>query len=204
MLFTQPFLDGIQAGRITVAFRRWVRPTVREGGSLKTPIGVLRIDSLNVIDPESLTQSAAQQAGYDSLQELVEALQGHSERPIYRIDFHLEGPDPRIALREQADLSDEDVQKLRDKLARFDKSSPSGAWTHQVLQLIRDHPATLAAVLAKRLGRETASFKNDVRKLKELGLTESLDIGYRLSPRGARYLEMTSTGGDFLEGPTPL
>ena len=38
--------------------------------------------------------------------------------------------------------------------------------------------------LAAQVGRETADFKKDVRKLKELGLTESLDIGYRLSPRG--------------------
>ena len=34
------------------------------------------------------------------------------------------------------------------------------------------------------MGRETADFKKDVRKLKELGLTESLAIGYLLSPRG--------------------
>jgi hypothetical protein len=35
-----------------------------------------------------------------------------------------------------------------------------------------------------QLGRDTPSFKRDVRKLKELGLTESLGTGYRLSPRG--------------------
>ena len=31
-------------------------------------------------------------------------------------------------------------------------------------------------------------FKRDVRKLKELGLTESLEIGYRLSPRGVAFM----------------
>ena len=31
-------------------------------------------------------------------------------------------------------------------------------------------------------------FKTDVRKLKELGLTESLEVGYRLSPRGEAVL----------------
>jgi hypothetical protein len=36
--------------------------------------------------------------------------------------------------------------------------------------------------LAARLDRRTLPFKADVRKLKKLGLTESLDIGYRLSP----------------------
>lgn len=33
------------------------------------------------------------------------------------------------------------------------------------------------------------SIKRDVRKLKALGLTESLEVGYRLSPRGRAYLE---------------
>jgi biotin operon repressor len=45
-----------------------------------------------------------------------------------------------------------------------------------------------AADLAAGLGRERAAFKADVRKLKELGLTESLEVGYRLSPRGRALL----------------
>lgn len=49
-------------------------------------------------------------------------------------------------------------------------------------------PAIRAADLARRLGQETAPFKLNVRKLKELGHTESLEIGYRLSPRGERLL----------------
>jgi hypothetical protein len=47
---------------------------------------------------------------------------------------------------------------------------------------------TLRDRLAASLGRETAPFKADVRKLKELGLTESLLVGYRLSPHGRAYL----------------
>jgi DNA-binding IclR family transcriptional regulator len=61
-------------------------------------------------------------------------------------------------------------------------------WTRQVLELIRDRPETLAADLAASLRMEKAPFKRDVRKLKELGLTESLPVGYRLSPRGLAYL----------------
>lgn len=56
------------------------------------------------------------------------------------------------------------------------------------LQSIADRPATRAAELAAETGRPKAKFKTDVRKLKELGLTESLDIGYRLSPRGRAFL----------------
>jgi hypothetical protein len=61
-------------------------------------------------------------------------------------------------------------------------------WTRRVLELIRDHPETLAADLGASLGMDKLPFKRDVRKLKELGLTESLPIGYRLSPRGRAYL----------------
>jgi hypothetical protein len=42
--------------------------------------------------------------------------------------------------------------------------------------------------LAAVLGRETLPFKRDVRRLKELGLTISLPVGYELSPRGRAYL----------------
>jgi DNA-binding IclR family transcriptional regulator len=53
-----------------------------------------------------------------------------------------------------------------------------------VLDLIAEHPGVRAPDLAATLGMETLPFKRDVRKLKELGLTESLEVGYRLSPRG--------------------
>jgi hypothetical protein len=41
------------------------------------------------------------------------------------------------------------------------------------------------------VGRETAPFKLDVRKLKNLGLTISLEVGYELSPRGQAFLDAT-------------
>lgn len=61
--------------------------------------------------------------------------------------------------------------------------SPRGL-EYETLALIEAAPATRAADLAAGVGRDTPSFKRDVRKLKELGLTESLEVGYRLSPRG--------------------
>ncbi len=39
------------------------------------------------------------------------------------------------------------------------------------------------------MGRDTHSFKEDVRKLKALGLTISHSPGYELSPRGRALLE---------------
>ena len=42
--------------------------------------------------------------------------------------------------------------------------------------------------LAETLGWDRPEFKLQVRRLKALGLTISLDVGYRLSPRGEAYL----------------
>jgi hypothetical protein len=60
------------------------------------------------------------------------------------------------------------------------------------LEVIAASPGVRAADLAARLGRETAPFKLDVRKLKALGLTLSLEVGYRLSPRGEVYRRLTA------------
>ena len=70
----------------------------------------------------------------------------------------------------------------------MDAARAEGAWTRQVLRLIADRPGVRAPDLAVSLGRETLPFKRDVRKLKELGLTISLDVEYEISPRGSAYL----------------
>jgi len=55
---------------------------------------------------------------------------------------------------------------------------------------IDQHPARRAGDLADMAGRERLAFKADVRKLKGLGLTQSLEVGYRLSSRGEAYLRL--------------
>ncbi len=74
------------------------------------------------------------------------------------------------------------------RLARMDRSSSRGPWTGAVLALIADRPATVSTALAETFGWERQDFKLHVRRLKELGLTLNLDVGYRLSPRGESYL----------------
>jgi Mn-dependent DtxR family transcriptional regulator len=56
------------------------------------------------------------------------------------------------------------------------------------LELIDRNPAVVSTVLAAEMGVERPVFKLNIRKLKESGLTESLEVGYRLSPRGKRLL----------------
>ncbi len=57
-----------------------------------------------------------------------------------------------------------------------------------MLALIARKPGTRAADLAPAMQSELLKFKADVRKLKKLGLTISLETGYRLSPRGEQVL----------------
>ena len=198
MLFRRAFLDGIASGEITVAFRRWIRPTVRAGGTLKTAVGVLAIESVERVSAEEITEAEARRAGFPSLSALMAELDARGARSargargqgeIYRIELRLAGPDPRIALRERADLSAEELAALRKRLDRLDAASPVGPWTLAVLRLIDRNPGVRAGDLAPQVGQERAPFKVNVRKLKGLGLTESLETGYRLSPRGRALLD---------------
>jgi hypothetical protein len=170
-----------------MAFRRWKRPTVKTGGRLRTPMGELAIDAVERIETEAITDEDVRRAGFADRDALLASLR--PEGDLYRIAFHVRGPDPRVALRERADLTGEEREEIARRLARMDASSTHGPWTADTLALIAERPATLAADLAAQMGRERLPFKADVRKLKELGLTESLEKGYRLSPRGRAFLE---------------
>lgn len=194
MLFKRPVLDRIAAGTVTLAFRHWRRPTVRAGGTLTTPAGVLAIEAVDIVAAGDITDADAQRAGFADRSNLLASL-GAAEAELYRIAFRLQGEDSRAALRQQDDLTAEDVMALRERLDRLDRSARHGAWTRAVLRQIGELPGTRAPELAARFGREIAAFKTDVRKLKALGLTESLEVGYRLSPRGRALLDRIGDDG---------
>ena len=177
-------LSKVATGEVDQAVRRWRRPTVKAGGRLRTAIGELSIDVVERIEVADLGPDDARRCGADSVDDLVRDGDGE----LYRVVFHLAGPDPRVARRADAALSAEDRHALDARLERFDRSSTRGPWTSATLALIAAHPGRRAPDLAAELGVETAWFKPQVRKLKELGLTESLEVGYRLSPRGEAYL----------------
>ncbi len=176
-------LEAIANGDVDLAFRRWKRPTVRAGGSLTTKIGVLAIDSVEVVTMTSITDQDATRAGYASRDELVDQLRSR-EGKVYRVALRLAGEDPRIQLRNNSELTDEELANVAKRLERMDARSSDGPWTVRVLTAIREQPAVRAGDLATDLGMERKPFKQLVRRLKGLGLTESLKIGYRLSPRG--------------------
>ena len=193
MLLDRDTLAQIARGEVSLAFRRWRRPTVRSGGTLLTSAGQLQIGSVSVVAIETVTADDARRAGYDSKEELQRELNRRSDGDIYRIEIGALGPDPRIALREIAP-DERETADLRRRLDRLDAASPDGPWTLKTLQAIRDHPALVAGQLCRLVGQERARFKPNVRKLKALGLTISLEVGYRLSPRGEALLREWEAG----------
>ncbi|GAA1613907.1 hypothetical protein GCM10009789_80080 [Kribbella sancticallisti] len=191
MLFAGPDRDGVAEGRITTAYRRWAEARVVEGRVYRTNAGRIEIDSVSQVNPDLIADNDADVLAADrqNAKDVRRRLRGNEDWPTFLIKFHLvEGPDPRDELAASADLSAEDLEDLRTRLAKLDELSRHGAWTTDTLRAIQAKPHTRAGDLAADFGRDTAGFKLDVRKLKNLGLTYSLEIGYELSPRGTTYL----------------
>lgn len=188
MLLKRDVLDRIVAGEIDLVFRRWKRPTVKAGGSLRTAVGMLAIDTVESITLSAITPEQADRAGYPSKAALLRELSRRTEGNLFRITVRFRGEDPRIALRQGDELSAEDLAELRAQMVRLDRAGKRGAWTEQFLHLLAEQPHVRAQDLADGLGLEKQVFKNDVRKLKALGLTISHSPGYELSPRGTALL----------------
>jgi hypothetical protein len=184
MLFRQDILQGIAEGRVTLAFRRWRRSPPADGASLRSPVGVLCLDRVTVVDEGDITAEDVRRTGM-SPAELRASLAG--EGTLLRIELRLAGKDPRIALRERLPEHGE-LEGILARLVRLDAASEM-PWTTRYLQLIAGQPGIVSRVLASQVGADLPVFKRRVRQLKELGLTESLEIGYRVSPRGQVVIE---------------
>ncbi|AGZ39873.1 hypothetical protein [Actinoplanes friuliensis] len=187
MLFREEALNRIREGRVSVVFRHWRRARVRAGTRLRTMIGLVEVRS--VAEVPGVEPADATAAGYPDVAALRADLPGDPAHPLFRIEVAYAGEDPRIALR----TDEAGVDEVLAALDRIDRGSRRGAWTRPVLRLIGSRPAVRAGDLFVDAGyAELASFKRDVRRLKELGLTESLEVGYRLSPRGEAVLGRSS------------
>ena len=184
MLFSSDILQGIAEGRVTLAFRRWKRAPPADGSSLRTPVGVLCLDRVTVVDEGDITPEDVRRTGM-SLDTLRASIAG--EGTLLRIELRLAGDDPRIALRERVPEQAE-LEAVVARLARIDAARPE-PWTTRYLQLVADQPGIVSRVLAPQVDADVLPFKRRIRQLKELGLTESLEVGYRLSPRGRAVLE---------------
>lgn len=187
VLIKTEVLEKIIDAKVNLIFRRWKRASAKAGGTQMTQLGVIGIDAVDVVNEHSITQSDAVAAGFASKKELLASLPD-VDLDIYRIKVRYLSEDPRKALRSDDNLSKDEIDEIIEKLHALDSRSKRGDWTLKYLQIIHDRPATYSGVLAKSLGLEIPQFKPWVRKLKALGLTESLEVGYRLSPQGEKVL----------------
>jgi hypothetical protein len=196
-MISKPIAEGIRAGTVTHAFRRWDAPRIKVGGTQLTSAGVVRFEACTEVrDLGRLTEGDAERAGAKDLAALHKALAPTSRKPsarggrggdkVYRIQLSWVGEDPRIALREKTPTSEELIE-ISQRLASLDARA-TGAWTRDILEWIYANPRVVSKELAAQRGVELLPMKADIRKLKALGLTISHDVGYELSPRGAAYL----------------
>lgn len=190
LLFKKAFHAGLTSGAVTLTFRRWQKPHVKAGGRYRChPIGVLQVDAVALVPVVAITAADATRAGFATRDELVAYLTELGPltptTQVYRVELHHGGDGDRVEHALEDQLSAADVEGIRAKLARLDKD---GKWTAKTLAIIEGNPRVAASQLAKKLKRETLPFKVDVRKLKKLGLTQSFEVGYEISPRGKAYL----------------
>ena len=197
MQFRQGDKDAIGRGELTLTFRRWRRPQAREGGRYRVGENVIEVTSVEQIESSQISLDDARAAGYDSAEAVLEAIErnqrksGDASAPLYRVAFHCLGErdDPRKILAAEPGLDSEELVAVTKRLGQMDARSRHGPWTQSALEAIASTPGRRAAELAAVQGRETAKFKADIRKLKALGLTISLEVGYELSPRGRVVLD---------------
>lgn len=185
LLFRKPFHAGLLSGSIRLTFRSWGKPHVRAGGRYRChPIGVLEVDRIVRVRVADITDADAHLAGFSDRAALLAFMDTENEE-VFRVELHHGGDGDRVAGALDEQLTREDVAAIREKLAQL------GAWSRKTLLLIEKHPRIAASKLAAKVSRETVPFKADVVKLKKLGLTQSFEVGYELSPRCRAYLAAT-------------
>lgn len=184
MQFTSGSHAAVESGAITVTFRRWARPHAKVGGRYNVGRVVIEVDEVELMPFGAIDDADLRKTGLAD-REALRSLAAHSgpiddDTIVYRVEFHVVGP--RNAEPRPADS--ETVAAVVAKLDGMDRRRPTGPWTATTLGLIARHPGVVSTELAVAAQRERADFKVDVRKLKALGLTESLEVGYRLTALG--------------------
>jgi hypothetical protein len=192
VLLNRATADGIADGSISVVLRHWDAPRAKPGGTQRTAAGTIHIDKVTEYPGDyRVTAVQALAAGFRDAASAQAALDRRPAKHVYVIEVSFLAPDERPALAADAALTDDDVAAISTRLSRLDSASGAGPWTRRYLELVRDNEAVRAPDLAAREGLDVPRFKRRVRQLKALGLTISLDVGYRISPRGKAFLKLT-------------
>lgn len=84
MLIKLDVLEAIRRGEITLQFRRWTRPTVKPGGTLKTRVGLLRIGRIDDMSPDDVGEADARKAGFRDVAEFRRWLDTMKQGPLFQ------------------------------------------------------------------------------------------------------------------------
>lgn len=189
MLLDRATAQGIADGTVSLVLRRWDAPRAKPGGTQRTPAGTIRVDEISEHPGRyRVTGAQARAAGYPDAKTAQAALDRREAAHTYVITVSYLGPDERPGLAADDTLDAADIAAITDRLDRWDAATEP--WTRTYLQLIGANEGVRAPDLAARMGMDVPRFKRRVRQLKGLGLTISLEVGYRLSPRGRAFLQL--------------
>ena len=181
MQFIKAHKEAIAQGEINTSFRVWKSPRAKVGGQYNIyPFGAIEVTQVERVRLQQVAEKDIKRSGFDSRAELISYLKIKPSTEVFQINFHFLG-EQAVKQPSQTRLKKSEIADLHIKLKRMDRQTP---WTHATLGLIHAHPGTRAGDLAPLVDMDLPSFKRNVRKLKALGLTESLETGYRLSERG--------------------
>lgn len=189
MLFTADAHDAIARGEITSTVRLWRRPHAKVGGRYRVGAVEVEVDEIELVPFGSITDDDARASGMAD-REILRRKAAHAgpiddETLVHRVVFHVVGSP---AGSEATVVDADSIANACARLDRLDLAGPRGPWTARVLALIATHPSVVSTRLAALVDQPRVEFKTDVRKLKALGLTESLEVGYRLTTLGAEVL----------------
>lgn len=84
MLIKLDILEAIKRGEITLQFRRWRRPSVKPGGTLKTKVGLLRIGRIDDMSPADVSEADARKAGFADRAAFDKWLATMKEGPLFQ------------------------------------------------------------------------------------------------------------------------
>ena len=192
MQFQQRFHAPIAAGEITCSVRIWKSPRVKVGGCYRIGAGAIEVTAVRELGLDDITPSLARRSGFAGVVELLKVAKHGAGERVFLVDFRWLGVRPPPAPA-PAEVDVAAVEERIVRLQRMDERADA-PWTLAVLRWIERHPGTRAADLAAALDRDKDTLKRDVRKLKALGLTASLETGYTLTPLGAAVVRRWGRG----------
>ena len=93
MQFSQELRAGVLSGEITVSFRLWRRPKVKEGGRYRVEGGHIEVDRVELVPFACIDDADLRRSGEDDVESLRQRA-AHAgpidpDTLLYRIKFHV-------------------------------------------------------------------------------------------------------------------